>query len=115
VTEIEYLRTVTTCDCRDLAGDTPARRYQITVSGRLGMVLCDAFRDLHIEPHDTDTALTGDLNRSGLHDVLTRIRDLGLELVGLTSLASEPIVQASASLRTRRGPVIHPDRAPGWQ
>ena len=75
-------------------------RYQIVISGRLGVVCCEAFRDLQIEPHGTDTALTGDLNRSGLHDVLTRIRDLALELVGLTCLAPEPIVQTSASLRT---------------
>ena len=35
-----------------------------------------------------DTALTGDLNRSGLFDVLTRTRDLALDLIGLTCLAS---------------------------
>jgi hypothetical protein len=90
VTEIEYLRKMTNCGCRDLAGDTPTRRYQIIVSGRLGMVCSEAFRDLHIDPHGTDTALTGDLNRSGLHDVLVLIRDLALDLVGLTCLASEP-------------------------
>ena len=78
----------------------PARRYQIIVSGRLGMVCCEAFRDLQIDPHGTDTALTGDLNRSGPHDVLTLIRDLALELVGLTCLAPEPTVQTSANLRT---------------
>ena len=37
-----------------------------------------------------DTALTGDLNRSGLFDVLTRTRDLALDLIGLTCLASGP-------------------------
>jgi hypothetical protein len=67
-------------------------RYQIIVSGRLGVVLHEAFRDLHIEPHGTDTALTGDLDRSGLHDVLTRIRDLALDLIGLTCLAPEQTV-----------------------
>jgi len=66
------------------------RRYRIIISGRLGMVGHEAFRDLHIEPHGADTALTGDLNRSGLHDVLTLIRDLALDLVGLTCLAPEP-------------------------
>ena len=84
MTEGMYFRKMTSCGCRDLTGDTPTRRYRIIVSGRLGMVCCEAFRDFRIEPHGTDTALTGDLNRSGLHDVLTRIRDLGLELVGLT-------------------------------
>lgn len=84
-------------------------RYQIIISDRLGMIGREAFRDFHIEPRGTDTALTGDLDRSGLHDALTRIRDLGLELVGVTCLAPELIVQTPANLRTRRGPVIHAD------
>ena len=65
------------------------RRYQIIVSGRLGVAGREAFRDFRIEPHGTDTALTGDLNRSGLYDVLRRIQDLALDLVGLTCLAPE--------------------------
>jgi hypothetical protein len=76
--------------CRDLTGDTPTRRYRIIVSGRLGVVGYEAFRDLHIGPHGADTALTGDLSRSGLHDVFTLIRDLALDLVGFTCLAPEP-------------------------
>ena len=87
MTETRYPGTMTECGCRDLAGDLPARRYQIIVSGRLGTLCGEAFRELQIEPHGTDTALTGDLNPSGLHDVLTLIRDLALELVGLTCLA----------------------------
>ena len=65
-------------------------RYQIVVSGRLGVAGREAFRDFHIEPHGMDTALTGDLNRSGLFDVLTRMRDLALDLIGLPCLAPEP-------------------------
>jgi hypothetical protein len=64
-----------------------ASRYQIVVSGRLGVAGREAFRDFHIEPHGMDTALTGDLNGSGLLDVLTRTRDLALDLIGLTCLA----------------------------
>jgi hypothetical protein len=114
VTEPTYLRKMTNCGGRNPAGDTPTCRYQIIVSGRLGMVCREAFRDLRIEPHGTDTALTGDLNRSGLHDVLILIRDLALDLVGLTCLAPEVLIQTSANLRTSRGPVIHGDRDPGW-
>jgi hypothetical protein len=66
------------------------RRYQIVVSGRLDVAGREAFRDFHFEPHGIDTALTGDLNRSGLPDVLTRLPDLALELIGLTCLAPEP-------------------------
>ena len=69
--------------------DMRTRRYQIIISGRLGAVCCEAFPDFHIAPHGTDTALTGDLTRSGLHDALTRIRDLALDLVGITCLAPE--------------------------
>jgi len=79
--------------------DTLTRRYQIVISGRLGMAGCEAFRDFQIEPHGTDTALTGDLTRSGLHDVLTRTRDLALDLVALTCVAPEQIVPASLPTR----------------
>jgi hypothetical protein len=74
----------------DLAADTPTRRYQIIVAGRLGGAGHEAFRDFLIEPHGEDTMLTGDLNRSGLYDTLARIRDLTLDLVGLTCLAWRP-------------------------
>ena len=114
MTKVRYHRKMTSCGCRDLADDAPARRYRIIVSSRLGKVCCEAFRDLQIEPYGMDTALTGDLDRSGLHDVLARIRDLGLELAGLTCLAPELMVRTSASLRTRRGPVIDADRDSGW-
>jgi hypothetical protein len=67
-----------------------ASRYQIVVSGRRGVAGREAFRDFHIEPHGMDTALTGDLNRSGLFDVPTRMPDLALDLIGLTCLAPGP-------------------------
>jgi len=67
-----------------------ASRYQIVVSGRLGVARREAFRDFHIEPHGRDTALTSDLNRSGLLDVLTRMPDLALNLIGLTCVVSGP-------------------------
>lgn len=78
-------------------------RYQIILSGRLGVACCEAFREFHIAPHGTDTALTGDLTRSGLHDALTRIRDLGLDLVGLTCLARKLVVPTSANLWAAAG------------
>jgi hypothetical protein len=95
LTEVRYLRKRINCGCRDLVDDMPARRYRIIVSGRLGRVGCEAFRDLHIEPHGADTVLTGDLNRSALDDVLARIRDLALDLAGLTCLAPELMVQGT--------------------
>lgn len=95
MTEVRYFREMIDCGCRDLAEHMPARRYRIIVSGRLGTVCREAFRDFQIDPHGTDTALTGDLTRSGLHDVLTVIRDLALDLVGFTCLAPELMVPPS--------------------
>ena len=75
------------------------RPYKIIISGGLGTAGREAFRDFQIEPQGTDTALTGDLTRSGLHDALTLIRDLALNLVGFTRLAPELIVPTSATCR----------------
>jgi hypothetical protein len=67
-----------------------ASRYQIVVSRRLGVAGREAFRNFHFEPHGMDTALTGDLNPSGLFDMLTHLRGLVLDLIGLTCLAPGP-------------------------
>lgn len=90
MTEVTYPHKMISFGYWDLEADTPTRRYQIIVSGRLGGAGREAFRDFLIEPHGTDTALTGDLNRSGLYDTLGLIRDLTLDLVGLTCLAPIP-------------------------
>lgn len=60
------------------------QRYRIIVSGRLGEVGREAFRDFHIETYGGDTALTGDLDQPGLLGALDRIQGLGLELIGFT-------------------------------
>jgi hypothetical protein len=90
VSEVTVMHKMISYGYWDLATDMPTRRYRIITSGRLGAVGREAFRDFRIEPHGTDTALTGDLNRSGLFDTLARLRDLGLDLVGLTCLAPWP-------------------------
>ena len=90
MTEVTYPHEMISFGYWDLAADTPTRRYQIIVSGHLGGAGREAFRDFLIEPHGTDTALTADLNRSGLYDTLARIRDLTLDLVGLTCLPPRP-------------------------
>ena len=82
-------------------GDVRTRLYRIIVSGHLGRGGREAFRDFRIEPRGADTALTGELDRAGLEDVITRIRDLGLDLVGLTCLAPELLAQTSASVLYR--------------
>ena len=72
-----------------------ASRYQIVVSAAWASLGVRRSGDSHFEPHSMDTALTGDLNRSGLFDVLTRMRDLALDLIGLTCLAPEPDMRLS--------------------
>jgi hypothetical protein len=62
-------------------------RYKIIILGGLGETYREAFRDFHIEPNGTNTALTGELDQSGLYGALNRIQSLGLELVELTRLA----------------------------
>lgn len=63
--------------------------YRIIVSGRLGEAGRAAFEDLRVEPHGTDTALTGELDLPGLRGVLDRLLGLGLELVHMSRLADE--------------------------
>ena len=107
MTEVTYPHKMISFGYWDLEADTPTRRYQIIVSGRLGGAGREAFRDFLIEPHGTDTVLTGDLNRSGLYDTLARIRDLTLDLVGLTCLAPGPAAgnRADALRQSLRSPL----------
>jgi hypothetical protein len=65
----------------------PARPNQvrITVRGRLSDRLATAFEGMTLVPARDDTALVGELSdRAHLHGLLTRIRDLGLELACVT-------------------------------
>jgi hypothetical protein len=64
-----------------------ARRYRITVCGRLDEVGREAFGGFDITPDGTNTALTGDLDQAALHGTLNRIRALGLELAEIAFLA----------------------------
>ena len=63
-------------------------RFRIIISGGLGEIGREAFRDFDIKRVGSNTALTGDLDRSGLHGALTRIQGLALELVEVTRLPS---------------------------
>ena len=55
--------------------------YEIRVMGSLGPAGREAFTDLCVEVEPTTTVLSGDLDQSGLHAVLDRVRALGLELI----------------------------------
>jgi hypothetical protein len=57
------------------------RSYEIRVVGSLGPAAREAFADMLVEVEPTITVLSGDLDQGDLHDLLERIRALGLELV----------------------------------
>jgi hypothetical protein len=55
--------------------------YEIKVISSLGPATREAFADMVVEVEPTLTVLSGDLDQCGLHAVLDRVRELGLELV----------------------------------
>ena len=60
-------------------------RIRITVRGRLSQRLASVFDGLALTPRAGNTELSGEIaDQTQLHGVLTRIRDLGLELESVT-------------------------------
>ena len=59
--------------------------YEITVRGRLGDTLLDAFPGLSALPAGTNTVLRGPIDQAALYGVLERIESLGLELLDVHS------------------------------
>jgi hypothetical protein len=62
-----------------------ARSIRITIRGRLSHRLAAAFDGMTLVPCTGATELVGDIaDQAQLHGLLSRIRDLGLELQSLT-------------------------------
>jgi hypothetical protein len=62
--------------------------YEIRVKGAVGPRVAATFEGLSIS---TETVLKGELtDQAALHGVLDWIRDLGLELVGVSRVENEP-------------------------
>jgi hypothetical protein len=59
------------------------------VVGALGRATREAFADLAVDVEPTATVLSGELDQTALHEVLDRVRALGLELVDV-KLAPPP-------------------------
>ncbi len=65
------------------------RSYEIRVVGSLGPAAREAFADMLVEVEPTITVLSGDLDQGDLHELLDRIRALGLELVDVKQAPPE--------------------------
>jgi hypothetical protein len=61
--------------------------YKIRVIGSLGPATREAFADMMVEAEQTVTVLSGDLDQRALHNVLDRVRALGLELIEIKQAA----------------------------
>jgi hypothetical protein len=62
------------------------RTYEIRVVGALGPAGRRAFSDVSIQVEPAATVLTADVAQSGLHVLLNRVRDLGLELIDIKQM-----------------------------
>jgi hypothetical protein len=66
------------------------RTYEIRVVGAIGPAARSAFQGVTIETEPTATVLTADLGQKDLHELLDRVRQLGLELVDITQSPLAP-------------------------
>ena len=62
--------------------------YEIRVIGSLSPAAREAFADMLVEVEPTITILSGEVDQRGLHALLDRVRELGLELVGIKQARS---------------------------
>jgi hypothetical protein len=64
--------------------------YEIRVAGALGRAGRTAFADLAVDVEPVATVLSGQLTQTELHQVLDRVRDLGLELIDVKLAPARP-------------------------
>ena len=64
--------------------------YEVRVAGKLGRSAREAFTDIIIEVEPASTILSAQLDQSGLHALLDRVRALGLELVDIRQAPDPP-------------------------
>jgi hypothetical protein len=70
--------------------DPAPAQYTIRISGHLGAMMLSAFPALTSCRQGRDTVLTGLLDRSALHGVLAEIDALGLDLLEVRLLTTDP-------------------------
>ena len=62
----------------------PPAQYRSVVGGRLSERFGSTFGDVSVAPGRAETELTADIaDQSQLYGILTRLRDLGIELVSV--------------------------------
>jgi hypothetical protein len=64
--------------------------FEIRVIGSLGPAAREAFADVCVDVEPTTTVLSAELSQEDLHDLLDRVRGLGLELVDLRQTRPPP-------------------------
>jgi len=70
---------------------TNTQTVHIRVSGRLSERLANAFEGMTLLPGSSATELVGEVvDQAQLHGLLTRIRDLALELEAITVSSADP-------------------------
>jgi hypothetical protein len=76
--------------------DPAPARYTIRINGHLGAMMLSAFPAMVPRWHGAETLLTGLLDRSALFGVLAEIEALGLDLLEVRQLDTDPDPPESA-------------------
>jgi hypothetical protein len=69
--------------------DPASARYQIRINGHLGPTFLSAFPAMTWRRQDSETVLTGVLDRAALYGALAEIEALGLDLLEVRQLTTE--------------------------
>ena len=69
--------------------DPASARYLIRINGHLGATFLSAFPAMTWKRQDSETVLTGVLDRAALYGVLAEIEALGLDLLEIRQLTPE--------------------------
>ena len=64
--------------------------YVLTVKGQPGELLRAAFDDIDVSTAPGVTVLSAELDQPGLHGLIARIEDLGLELLDMRLVTDAP-------------------------
>ena len=69
---------------------SPEICYRIDIKGVLGTRWSEHFGGLSVTPQGDRTVIRGSMDQAALHGLLTQVRDLGLQLLGVETVDGEP-------------------------